>query len=450
MGSVYIPHPFDPLRNNLRHDVLDELVGDGLVDGIEVLNAKTSLTSLNARAARYAGEHGLAPGAGSDAHVAEALGGAYLEMPDFDDDDPRNLPRIDASGLGGRPSLRPTPSLETAHCPIGGERRLEAASVPDFAVAIVLGLLQGVTEFFPVSSSAHLEVVPWLAGWDLFDGDNELENAFDVALHVGTLVGAAVYLRADIARYANALWSGIRGRADTRHGGCAELGPLGRPRGAGGRHAGGPFARPRRAAAADRCAAGWIRWVAVVERRIGGATRCAEVPAFLRPAGRGRNGTRASSSLAAGGEPLGGEHHRRPVARLRPGCGGATGLPHELAAHWGRGRLPLVHAGRCCPHRCTIAAVHRRGSSSSGVVMGGRCRHGVAAGSDEPGSAAIPVCVVRRLPRGIGGCGGRGGYQRSALRTTGTTMPVALARATPSRCTGSISTNQRSADAART
>ena len=86
--------------------------------------------------------------------------------------------------------------------------------MPDFAVAIVLGLLQGVTEFFPVSSSAHLEVVPWLAGWDLFDGDNELENAFDVALHVGTLIGAAVYLRADIARYARALWSGIRGRAD--------------------------------------------------------------------------------------------------------------------------------------------------------------------------------------------------------------------------------------------
>ena len=86
--------------------------------------------------------------------------------------------------------------------------------MPDFAVAFVLGLLQGVTEFFPVSSSAHLEVVPWLAGWDLFDGDNELENAFDVALHVGTLVGAAVYLRADIARYARALWSGICGRAE--------------------------------------------------------------------------------------------------------------------------------------------------------------------------------------------------------------------------------------------
>ncbi len=90
-GLVYIPHPFDPLRNNLRHDVLDELVGEGLVDGIEVLNSKTSLSSLNSRAALYASEHDLAPGAGSDAHVAEALGGAYLEMPDFDDDDPASF-----------------------------------------------------------------------------------------------------------------------------------------------------------------------------------------------------------------------------------------------------------------------------------------------------------------------------------------------------------------------
>lgn len=87
----------------------------------------------------------------------------------------------------------------------------DLAGVADVGVAIVLGLLQGLTEFFPVSSSAHLELVPWLAGWDLFDGDNELESSFDVALHVGTLAGAALYLRADIARYAVALWRGIRG-----------------------------------------------------------------------------------------------------------------------------------------------------------------------------------------------------------------------------------------------
>ena len=49
-----------------------------------MINAKTSLASLNRRAAEYAAQHGLAAGAGSDAHVPLALGAAYVEMPDFD------------------------------------------------------------------------------------------------------------------------------------------------------------------------------------------------------------------------------------------------------------------------------------------------------------------------------------------------------------------------------
>ncbi len=56
----------------------------GLIDAVEVVNAKTSLRSLNERAARFAFEHGLAAGGGSDAHVPLALGAAYVEMPDFD------------------------------------------------------------------------------------------------------------------------------------------------------------------------------------------------------------------------------------------------------------------------------------------------------------------------------------------------------------------------------
>lgn len=83
-GIVYVPHPFDPIRNNLRSDVLDDLVASDLVDGIEVLNGKTSLKSLNKKASDYATANDLAIGAGSDAHVAEALGAAYMQMPDFD------------------------------------------------------------------------------------------------------------------------------------------------------------------------------------------------------------------------------------------------------------------------------------------------------------------------------------------------------------------------------
>ena len=83
-GVVYVPHPFDPMRRNLAESALDELVADGLVDAMEVINAKTSLPSLNRRAAEYAEQHDLVRGAGSDAHVPLALGSAYVEMPDFD------------------------------------------------------------------------------------------------------------------------------------------------------------------------------------------------------------------------------------------------------------------------------------------------------------------------------------------------------------------------------
>jgi predicted metal-dependent phosphoesterase TrpH len=83
-GVVYVPHPFDPMRRNLTEAALEDLAGAGLVDAVEVLNAKTSLRSLNDQAARFARDHSLLAGAGSDAHVPDALGAAYVEMPDFD------------------------------------------------------------------------------------------------------------------------------------------------------------------------------------------------------------------------------------------------------------------------------------------------------------------------------------------------------------------------------
>ncbi len=83
-GLVYIPHPFDPVRHNLREAELRELAADDLIDAIEALNAKTSLSHLNDQAAAVARELELPAGAGSDAHVPEALGAAYVEVPDFD------------------------------------------------------------------------------------------------------------------------------------------------------------------------------------------------------------------------------------------------------------------------------------------------------------------------------------------------------------------------------
>ncbi len=70
--------------------------------------------------------------------------------------------------------------------------------------AIVLGIVQGLTEFLPISSSGHLQLVPWLLDWNDFGDDEDLEKAFDVAVHLGTLVGAVAYLWRDVVRYVTA------------------------------------------------------------------------------------------------------------------------------------------------------------------------------------------------------------------------------------------------------
>jgi len=72
------------------------------------------------------------------------------------------------------------------------------------AQAILLGIVQGLTEFLPVSSSAHLALIPWFAGWD----DPGL--AFDVALHLGTLAALLVYYRETWFRMAASLTNGDR------------------------------------------------------------------------------------------------------------------------------------------------------------------------------------------------------------------------------------------------
>jgi undecaprenyl-diphosphatase len=77
--------------------------------------------------------------------------------------------------------------------------------------AIVLGLVQGATEFAPVSSSGHLILVPWIFGWMLI-GDSDVQKSFDVALHIGTLLGALVYFRNDVTRYAGAWFRSIGAR----------------------------------------------------------------------------------------------------------------------------------------------------------------------------------------------------------------------------------------------
>jgi undecaprenyl-diphosphatase len=57
--------------------------------------------------------------------------------------------------------------------------------------AAVLGIVQGLTEFLPISSSAHLIIVPWFAGW------KDPGPTFDVALHLGTLLALIIYFWPD-------------------------------------------------------------------------------------------------------------------------------------------------------------------------------------------------------------------------------------------------------------
>ncbi|MEY2445533.1 MAG: undecaprenyl-diphosphatase [Ilumatobacteraceae bacterium] len=78
-------------------------------------------------------------------------------------------------------------------------QRLELRLVP-IIHAIVLGLVQGLAEFLPISSSGHLLLVPWLFNWHDFD-NTAIEKAFDVALHIGTLVAVVAYFRRDLVVY---------------------------------------------------------------------------------------------------------------------------------------------------------------------------------------------------------------------------------------------------------
>ncbi len=66
--------------------------------------------------------------------------------------------------------------------------------------AIVLGIVQGLTEFLPISSSGHLLLVPWLFGWDDFESA-DVEKTYAVALHLGTLIAVVGYFWADLKVY---------------------------------------------------------------------------------------------------------------------------------------------------------------------------------------------------------------------------------------------------------
>src|SRR3954449_6270594 len=91
--------------------------------------------------------------------------------------------------------------------------------------AIVLGIVQGLTEFLPVSSTAHLRVVPAFVGWD------DPGAAFTAVVQLGTTAAVLLYFRHDLLRIARAFLSGlrdpsVRGTLDSRLGWFILLGTI--------------------------------------------------------------------------------------------------------------------------------------------------------------------------------------------------------------------------------
>ncbi len=84
-GLVCVPHPFDTMRtaSRLQTPALDRLVQNGLIDILEVFNARSINPEDNRRAVEYAKAHDLAMSAGSDAHTLMEVGRAYMEVPAF-------------------------------------------------------------------------------------------------------------------------------------------------------------------------------------------------------------------------------------------------------------------------------------------------------------------------------------------------------------------------------
>jgi undecaprenyl-diphosphatase len=77
------------------------------------------------------------------------------------------------------------------------------------AQALTLGIVQGLTELLPISSSGHLILVPWGADWTYLEQNDRFNQTFDVALHLGTLVAVAAYFWGDVVRLVRALFGSV-------------------------------------------------------------------------------------------------------------------------------------------------------------------------------------------------------------------------------------------------
>jgi len=79
--------------------------------------------------------------------------------------------------------------------------------------ALLLGVVQGLTEFLPISSSGHLIIVPWLQDYTFLLENPDFNKTFDVALHAGTLIAAIAYFRREVVELTVGFVAAVRRRA---------------------------------------------------------------------------------------------------------------------------------------------------------------------------------------------------------------------------------------------
>jgi len=79
--------------------------------------------------------------------------------------------------------------------------------------ALLLGVVQGLTEFLPISSSGHLILVPWLQDYTFLQEHEAFNKTFDVALHAGTLIAAIAYFRVEVVALLRGFFQAVRQRA---------------------------------------------------------------------------------------------------------------------------------------------------------------------------------------------------------------------------------------------
>lgn len=73
--------------------------------------------------------------------------------------------------------------------------------------SIILGVVQALTEFLPISSSAHLQIVPQVLGW------TNIPESYDVALHFGTLLAIGIFFFKDWLNLINAGFNNLMGKS---------------------------------------------------------------------------------------------------------------------------------------------------------------------------------------------------------------------------------------------